>query len=408
MPRLCLLTQYFPPEMGAPQARLSELGERLIDLGWEVEALTALPNYPTGKIFPGYSAWQTKVEMVGRIRTARVPLFPARRGFLARLMSYFSFVASAAWMGPSLVTKPDVLLAESPPLFIGYTARWLCWRWGAKFVFNVSDLYPETAVRIGMMKRGLAIRMAERLEDALYRRADGVTGQSEEIIGEVLKHAPEKPTAVITNGVDLARFGRDKSDAASRELLGPEPGPVFVYAGLMGWAQGLHQILNLADALPADVPGRFVLVGDGPARDGLQSRLKNRPNPRVRLLPALPYDRIPPLLATADAAVICLGMRIPGAVPSKIYEAMASSLPILLIAEGESARRVEAAGAGLTVEPENTAAAVAAYRRLAEDAQLREQLGTHGREAAATTYDRRQIAQRFDRFLRNLLEQRAQ
>src|ERR1044071_9027011 len=99
-PRLCILTQYFPPEMGAPQGRLSELGERLIDRGWEVEALTALPNYPTGKIFDGYSPFQTRVENVGRIRTVRVPLVVSKGGFTKRLASYFSFVASACAIGP--------------------------------------------------------------------------------------------------------------------------------------------------------------------------------------------------------------------------------------------------------------------------------------------------------------------
>ena len=95
--KLCILTQYFPPEMGAPQARLSELGERLIDLGWEVEALTALPNYPTGRVFPGYPR-KVMAESVGRIRTVRVPLLPSQKGIARRLACYFSFAGSAAWV----------------------------------------------------------------------------------------------------------------------------------------------------------------------------------------------------------------------------------------------------------------------------------------------------------------------
>src|SRR5688572_29328061 len=102
MPRLNILTQYFPPEMGAPQARLSELGERLLDLGWDVEVLTALPNYPEGKVREGYAPWKPMVEHVGRLRTARVPLVPSQRGFVSRLGCYFSFAASAAALGPSL------------------------------------------------------------------------------------------------------------------------------------------------------------------------------------------------------------------------------------------------------------------------------------------------------------------
>jgi len=296
------------------------------------------------------------------------------------------------------------MLVESPPLFIGYAARFLAWRWKCPYVFNVSDLYPETAVRMGVLKDGTALRMAERLERTLYEHAAGVTGQSDEIVAGVLKRVPDKPTAVITNGVDLSRFGKDKADDDSRRLLGDEPGPVFVYAGLMGLAQGLDQLLDLAASLPDDTPGRLVLVGEGPAREQLRARLAASPNPRVRILDPLPYNRIPALLAAADVAVICLGMSIPGAVPSKIYEAMASELPILLLADGEPARRVEAAACGIIVKPGDAKAALDAYQRLASDAELRRKLGESGRQTAVTQYDRRLIAARLDTFLRTCIE----
>src|SRR5688572_33358442 len=121
--RLLILTQYFPPEMGAPQGRLSELGEQLIELGWQVECLTALPNYPTGQVLPGYDPQKAVVENVGRIRTARVPLSPAKSGFVRRLRCYFSFVMSAARLGPRLCQRPDLLFVESPPLVVGFAAK---------------------------------------------------------------------------------------------------------------------------------------------------------------------------------------------------------------------------------------------------------------------------------------------
>ncbi|NND95737.1 MAG: hypothetical protein HKN47_00240 [Pirellulaceae bacterium] len=163
-PRICILTQYFPPEMGAPQARLSELGERLIDLGWDVEALTALPNYPTGKIFDDYDPKQPAVDDHGRIRCIRVPLYTAKQGFLKRLRCYFSFVRGAKKFGPQLCRQPDLLFVESPPLFIGYAARYLSRRWGCPYVFNVSDLWPVSAIRMGVVIAVLATSMAERLE----------------------------------------------------------------------------------------------------------------------------------------------------------------------------------------------------------------------------------------------------
>jgi len=400
MPTLCILTQYYPPEMGAPQARLSELAERLIGLGWTVEVLTALPNYPTGRVFAGYDVRKPKIEQLGRVRVVRVPLYTAKTGFLKRLGSYFSFVASAAVFGPRLCARPDLLFVESPPLFIGYAARRLARHWSCGLVLNVSDLWPESAVRMGVVKPGMATRLAERLEVSLYRQAAGVTGQSDEIVAHVKARSPRTPTEVVTNGVDPARFGRAWADAEARALIGAEPGPVFVYAGLLGWAQGLDQILDLAASLPTGAPGRFVLVGEGPERERLEERVRVERLTRVRLVPAQARERIPALLACADAAIITLGLAIPGAVPSKIYEAMASELPILLVADGEAARRIRDAGCGLSVAPGDAAGLGAAWLAIVGDAKARAEMGRRGLEAARTTYDRTRIAERLDTFLR--------
>lgn len=385
--------------MGAPQARLSELGERLIDLGWEVEALTALPNYPAGRVFPGYTH-RAMAETVGRIRTVRVPLLPSQRGFARRLACYFSFAGSAAFHGPRLCARPDLLFVESPPLFIGFAARRLARRWRCPYVLNVSDLWPQSAIEMGVVQPGLATRLAERLELSLYRDAAGVTGQSEEIVESVAARSGA-PVEVITNGVEPGRFGR--TDGAARELIGPEPGPVFLYAGLLGLAQGLDQILDAAARLPPEVPGRCLLVGEGPMRRALQDRVDREGIHRVRLVPAQPRERIPALLAAADVAVASLGLRLQGAVPSKIYEAMASAKPLLLIAEGEAARRVERAGCGLTVKPGDLDGVREAWTRLATDPGLRARLGAAGRRAAETEYDRARVAERLDRFLRRCL-----
>ncbi len=400
MPRLTILTQYFPPEMGAPQARLSELGERLVDFGWDVDVLTALPNYPEGKVRAGYLPWKPVVEQVGRLRTARVPLRPSQKGFVSRLGCYFSFAASASALGPSLLPRPDLLFVESPPLFIGYAAKALSLRWRCPYVFNVSDLWPESAIRMGVVKPGAATMLAEQLEVSLYKGAAGVTGQSSEIIDAVRRKAPLTPTELVTNGVDPQRWGPSQATSAARALLGDEPGPIFVFAGLLGLAQGLDAILDLAASLPASSPGRFVLVGDGPVREKLQRRVEEERIERVRMIPAQPREAIPALLAAADAAVISLGMSIPGAVPSKIYEAMAASLPILLIADGEPARRVADAACGLSSTPGDLQALRSNFEAIAGDANVRAKLGKSGREAAETTYNRTAIAKRLDTFLR--------
>jgi glycosyltransferase involved in cell wall biosynthesis len=378
----------------------------LCERGWSVEALTALPNYPTGRIYPGYKPLETRTEQLSRIRVLRVPLYPSKTGFAKRMVTYLSFAGSASWFGPRLCEKPDLLFVESPPLFIGFAALALSALWRVPYVFNVSDLWPESAIRMGMVKAGALTQLTEILEHQMYRRARGVTGQSEEIIAAVRRHSPSTPTAVITNGVDPRRFGPELADDGARELLGREPGPIYIYAGLLGLAQGLDQILDLAKSLPKHAPGRFVLVGDGPQRELLLARVAQENLTRVRILPAQPRERIPALLGASDVALISLGMSIPGAVPSKIYEAMASRLPILLIADGEPARRLERAQAGIAVDPGDSAGLAKAYQRLTDAPELRAELGENGRRAAETEYNRDRIADQLDEFLRGCLNGR--
>jgi glycosyltransferase involved in cell wall biosynthesis len=390
--------------MGAPQGRLSELGEHLIDLGWEVEALTALPNYPTGHIFDGYSSFCVRVEWIGRIRTVRVPMWPSKGGVAKRIGSYLSFVATASYWGPKLSTRPDILFVESPPLFILYAAWRLARKWRCPYVLNVSDLWPESVVRMRVISgEHLAIRLAERLERQGYERAAGVTGQSNGIIEGVLARAPKTKTCLVTNGVDLRRFTRENNvDARARQILGEEPGPVFVFAGLFGLAQGLDQILDVAKRLPSDLPGRFVLIGDGPVREHLTTRIRNERIARVRLVAPQPRECIPGILAAADAAVITLGMSIPGAVPSKIYEAMAAGLPVIIVADREPVDRVMRAECGIGVPPGDLDRLEQAVTRLICHPELRDRLGRNGRHVAETTYDRRKIAALLSEFLRTI------
>jgi len=256
---------------------------------------------------------------------------------------------------------------------------------------------------MGVIREGLLSSMAEKLELHFYRHAAGVTGQSSEIIDSVRRRSPQTRMAVITNGVDPVRFGKHALDRQGVDLVGPEPGPIFIYAGLLGLAQGLDQILDLAKSLPDSVPGRFVLVGEGPVREHLQSRITVEDIKRVKVAPAQPRDRIPALLAASDAAIISLGMSLPGAVPSKIYEAMAASLPILLVADGEAAKRVNDAHCGLTVSPGDAAGLQQAFLQLTHDAGLRQTMGAAGRKAAETLYSRKAIAVRLDQFLRQCL-----
>jgi glycosyltransferase involved in cell wall biosynthesis len=256
---------------------------------------------------------------------------------------------------------------------------------------------------MGIVKPGIATWLAERLELKLYRQAAAVTGQSQGIIDSVKHRSPQTMTQLITNGVDPGRFGKHLADDSAKHLVGGEPGPIFIYAGLLGWAQGIDQILDAAKCLPDDIKARFIIIGDGPERERLAERVGTENIYRVKLLPAQPRDKIPALLAAADVAIITLGMGIPGAVPSKIYEAMASSLPIIIVAEGEAAMRVTQAHAGIAVNPGDQQALIAAIKKISDETSFRDSCGNAARTAAESQYDRKQIAGSLDTFLRGLI-----
>jgi glycosyltransferase involved in cell wall biosynthesis len=394
---LIILSQYYPPEIGAPQNRLSELARLLAQRGDRVQVLTAMPNYPTGRIYPGYGGLYS-VEQANGVKIVRTFIYPTQKtDFVRRLTNYFSFVATSAVLGTFLLTPADVLLVESPPLFLGLSAIWLSVVKRARLVFNVSDLWPESAVQLGIVKRNsLLHRLSSRLESFCYRRSWLVTGQSRTIIEDIRQRFPECRTYHFSNGVDTNRFGVAKNDGNGFSANGD---CVVMYAGLHGIAQGLDQVLIAAEDLSNHDRLKFLLVGDGPEKEMLIRQAATRGLTNVEFQGPRVSEEIPSLIAGCDIVVVPLKSSLPGAVPSKIYEAMAGSKPIVLVAGGEAARIVNEHQAGMTVEPGDVKALVRALKTLFAQPQLRRTLGENGRRAAKQYFDRETIVSRFRDFL---------
>ena len=390
-----LHTQYYPPEMGAPQARLSDLAHRLKLLGHEVQVLTTMPNYPHGRIFAGYQGGYKK-EVCDGILVSRAMIKPSNRAWmLHRLISYLSFCLSSLLVGVLRIDQPDIIITESPPLFLAITGWLLAKIKGARFIMNVSDLWPDSAKHIGMLEEeSLTYRFMRRMAHFAYRRAWLVTGQSREIIEAITRQVPEAKTYHLSNGVDPEKFSPQLRNAEIRKRYLQDGELGWVYAGLHGLFQGLEQILSLAEHM-RDQKVRFLFFGDGPEKDRLIKTSLERRLEKVDFYPALPHREMPAILASMDVAVIPLKSKIVGAVPSKIYEAMASGIPILLLAEGEARDIIEKSNAGLAASPGDFTSLSQAANRLVADAGLRQTLGRAGREAAIHTYNRVEIAQQY-------------
>lgn len=400
---LGILTQYYPPEMGAPQARLSELAARFKERGHQITILTAHPNYPTGRIFPNYGGFISK-ESLGGCDVIRTLIYPTQKlGLLPRLANYFSFVLSSMSVGAVSLPKLDFLLTESPPLFLGISGYVLSRFKQCRWIFNVSDLWPETAVRLGMVRRGLGLSASWKLESFCYRKAWMVSGQSREILQNIGQRFPSVRQYHLSNGVDTRLFDPSLRSQDLRLRLGAGNGCLAVYAGLHGAAQGLDQVLDAA-TLFRDLPDLVILfVGDGPEKRNLQERAKQLSLNNVSFLDPFPRQEMPALIASADIALVPLKSYLPGAVPSKLYEAMGSGVSVVLAAQGEAADIVRAHHCGVVVAPGDSKALAGELRRLASNAGERGLLGRNGREAAIHSFDRQEIAARFIDYLESEL-----
>lgn len=327
--------------MGAPQNRLYELALEMVNLGWEVDIVTAMPNYPTGKIFQSHQGKLYVKEEISRLTIHRYWLYPSKSSrVVPRILSMLSFSATSFFSWRKIrKSRPDYLLVESPPLTLAFTG-WVISRLAkTKLIMNVSDLWPLSARELGAISDGFIYRRLLKLESFLYSKAEICTGQSQEIVDYISK-LKNNNVWLLRNGVDVSRFEGDVTRDKSNKI---------VYAGLLGVAQG---ILSVCENINFKELGlEFHIYGSGNELEKVQEFLLAHPDNGIKYLGVIDRDYIPIVLAGYDAMLVSLVKKIYGAVPSKIYEAMAAGLPIVFSGEGEGAIIVEDNRLGWTSKP---------------------------------------------------------
>lgn len=405
---IMFLTQYFPPEVGAPQNRIFEFAKRLKNNGHDITVLTAMPNYPKGEIYDGYKGKKFLVEDMEGIRVIRTSIYATKdTGFVKRLLNYFSFTFSSVIQGPKGIDKSiDVIIVESPPLFLGWSGYRLARKLKAKYVFNISDLWPESAIKLGVLNNKLMIKMSVWLEEFSYRKADIVTGQTKGIVENISKRGFKDKTYLVTNGVDLSLFGKDKANLEFIKENGLEGKFLVGYAGIHGLAQGLETIIKAASVLKEHEGIKFVFVGDGPEKQKLINMTKELKLENVAFLPVHPKKNMPGIVASFSCAVVPLKKLdlFKGALPSKMFETLASNVPIVLSVEGEAQQLIEEAKAGICVEPENEKEIAEAVLKLYQNPELKEEMGVNGRMYIEEYFDRAKITRRFEEILRSHMQ----
>ncbi len=370
--KILFLSENFPPETNAAATRIYERACYWVKDGHDVTVLTSAPNFPEGRIFEGYkNRWRQSEDMDG-IRVVRVKTFIApNRGVFLRTVDFLSFMITSFIFGLWL-PRPDVVVANSPQFFAAVSGWRLAAARRTPFVFELADLWPASIAAVGAMRPNILLRLIERLELHLYRRAEAVVALTgafkDNLVGRGI---PPEKIAVIPNGVDAWRYGPRKRDQALAREWGLEDAFVVGYVGTHGMAHALSNVLSAAEKLKEQASVRFLLAGAGAERDALIEEAKRRGLDNVVFMPPQPKEAMPRVWSLCDVALVHLkdDPVFAGVIPSKIFEAMASGLPVLLASPaGEASRIIEDSGGGLHVPPEDPAALADAVRDLMDDA----------------------------------------
>ena len=401
--RILIVTHYFPPETGAPQARLSALAETWAADGDPVTVLTGMPNHPTGIVPDEYRRAIRRRETRDGYRVLRTWLYATpNEGILRKTIGHLSFMASSVLLGGWACGRADTVLVSSPTFFsIG--SAWLLARMKrARLVVEIRDLWPAIFTELGVLTNPRVIRLLERLELAAYRAADQIVVVSDGFRDNLISRGvPPGKVHTIRNGVTLDRFDpAARPDSRLRARLGALPGDCLVlYLGTHGISQGLPGILDAAARLAAH-PVHFTFVGAGAEKQRLAGKAADLGLRNVTLLPGVAHADVPALLAAADICLVPL-RAVPlfaTFIPSKMFEYLAAGKAVIGSVTGEAAQILAEAGA-VVVPPEDPVALADVIRSLSADPERRMVMGQEGRRHVELCYDRTALAREYRKIL---------
>lgn len=393
---ILFLTDNFPPEGNAPATRTYEHAIRWVESGHKVTVITGAPNFPEGKLFDGYeNRWYHRSEMDG-IDVVRVKTFiSSNEGFALRIIDFTSFMVSSFFAG-LLQKKPDVIVATSPQFFTAVSG-WLLSVFRRKpYVFELRDIWPASIKAVGAMGDSLAIRMLEKLELFLYRRAARIISVTHSFKSELISRGIEgNKIDVVVNGVDLNSYSPvTEKDPELAIKWGLEDTFVLGYIGTHGMAHALEKVIEAAELLKDRQDIVILFVGGGAAKAQLVELTKEKQLTNVVFVDRQPKALIPRIWSLCDASLISLRDTplFQTVIPSKIFESMGMGLPVLAtMPQGEASEIIETHGCGMVVEPESASSLAKAITEMTDNTEQRLHFAKAS-AAAAPTYSRDKLA----------------
>jgi glycosyltransferase involved in cell wall biosynthesis len=406
--RIATLSHFYDPE---PGNRVYSLARELVACGHQVTSLTGFPNFPQGKLYPGYRLRPWQVEHRDGVRVVRMPLYPSHdRSSVRRSANFLSFTLTASILGPYFSGPIDLLWVYHPPLTIGIPASWIGFLRRAPFVYEVQDMWPETVAATGMLTSPLAIALLSALARFIYARATAITvispGFRQNLIA---KGVPAEKIHVIPNWADEDVYRPVARDPELARRHGLEGRFNVVYGGTLGAAQELGSVLQAAMRLRDLQHLQFVFIGDGVEEQALRAEAARYDINNVRFLGRQPAAAMPGFYSHADALLMHL-KRDPLfeiTIPSKTVAYLASGRPIICAVAGDAAQVIESTGAGIVCPPEDIEALAGAVRQMVSlSPEQRATMGEAGRRAFLANYTRRALVERYKALFAEVVHQR--
>ncbi len=395
--RILYVSQYFPPEMGAPSARVHETAREWVRMGHQVTVLTAFAHHPTGvkagedRFKISRREWRDGIEVI-RSYVYATP----NKGVVKRMASYASFMVSAVVVGLLRAPRPEVVVATSPQLLCGLAGFILARAMGVPFVFEVRDLWPESLSAVDLMGDNFMVRQLRKVSAFLYRGAERIVTVGEGYRARIVEWygVDKDKICVVTNGIDTRLFCPGEKQNSIREEYGWGHRFVALYIGTLGMAHALDKVLEAAEILKDNEMVLFVFVGEGAEKDGLKKTAEERGLSNTFFIDQQPKRRVPLFYSACDLGLVTLRKSdlFQEVLPSKIFEYLGMERPLLLAVGGEARKVVESAGAGEYVPPEDAEAMAGAITRLAADRVKLERMGKNGRRYVLEHYDRSVLA----------------
>lgn len=394
--KILVISQYFPPEPGAPSNRVIAFVKAMVARGHNVTVICQFPNYPSG-VLNKEDKWRLyrREKKDGYLIYRCFVLTFARKNNLKRMLYYLSF-AFSSFLAAVFLKKRDVVFASSPPIFFVFGAMLASKIKRTAFVADIRDLWPDSAREVEAVASSRLLKWGGRLEKAIYNNASRLFTISAGLKNTIESRGGKGKTEVIYNGSvdDFVVWNKDKT--ALRAAFGWEGKLVITYAGIIGLGQNLLALVPELSLLASDDNLLFNFIGDGPQKQILEDMVRRNDLRNVRFQKHLPLEQAIDYICSSDIMLVILRESdlFKSAIPSKFFDSMAAGKPVISNVDGEMRQILESAGAGIYISLREKGALAGAIRKLAADENLRKTMGNNGRRLVQTKFMRHQQASR--------------